>query len=232
MKIPLLTLISLLTLFSHSHAKDAATRTCRILFPNRPADSPKTLHLFDGNTSQEVALPSMNFSPLYKIQNGNIQVKLLANKVDDPKNISPDAPFAEIPANSNDIYLLISSDPENKIAPVKIIVISLDNENFKVGQTIWINHTDNNIEAKLGDQVLSLRPESSKIIDTPFSNSAKPTSGYFNADFTYQAKAEDPFAPITEQQWWYDTNSRHLGFIQYTEGKLPKIYFFRDFRDP
>ncbi len=232
MKIPLFTLISLLTLFSHTHAQDAATRTCRIVFPDRPAGAPKTLHLFDGITSQEVELSSMNLSPLYKLAAGAIHIKLLPAKVEDPKAVSPDAPSVEIPADYTDFFLLVSSDPNNKIAPVKLQAINLDIENFKLGQTLWNNHSDKTVEGKLGEQSLSLKPESSQIVDSPISDKGIPTSGYFNASFTYQVQGKDAFEPITEQQWWHDAKCRHLGFINNSGGKLPKIYFFRDFRDP
>lgn len=233
MKNPQILLLSFLfTLFSHAYAQEGSKRTCRILFVERPADAPKSLHLFDGKTSQEVELPSMNLSQLYPLASGAIQLKLLPAKVENSAPPAPDAPSVDVPENFTDFLLLVTSDPENKIAPVKLEAINLKTETFKLGQTLWINHTDITIKAELGTQTLSLDPQSSKIIDTPFGDKTSPTSGYFKASFTYQTQADGAFAPITEQQWWYDTNSRHLGFIRNSGGKLPKIYFFRDFRDP
>lgn len=232
MKIPQLVLVTLLTLLTHTHAQDAATRTCRILFLERPANAPKSLHLFDGSTSQEVELPSMNLSPSYKLAPGAIQLKLLPTKVEDPKVVSPDAPSVDIPADHTNFFLLVSTDPENKVAPVKLKAINIESENFKLGQTLWINYTDKTIEAKLGAQTLSLEPDNSKVVDTPFSDKSEPTSGYYSASFTYQVKGEEGFSPITEQQWWHDATSRHIGFIVNSGGKLPKIFFFRDFHSP
>jgi len=231
MKNPHLILLGLLAVMNCMHAQETPERTCRILFLDRPAGAPKSLHLFDGTTSQEVELPSMNFSPLYKLTAGNIPLKLLTAQVEDPKAVSPDAPSVEIPADYTDFFLLVSSDPDNKIAPVKLEAINLQSKNFKRGQTLWINQTDKTIKGKLGEQILSLEPESSTIVDTPFNNQSVPTSGYFNASFTYQVQGKDGFAPITEQQWWHDAASRHLGFIVNSGGKLPTIHFFRDFRD-
>lgn len=217
-------------LFGYAHA--APERTCRIVFLDRPADAPKSLYLFDGETSREVELPSMNLSPVYKLAQDASELRLLAAKVENPKDIAQDAPSVEISPKFNDFVLLLLSDPSNKLAPFKIEVIQLASEDFKIGQTLWTNHTDKTIEGKLGDQSLSLEPLSSKILDAPNSDQGVASSGYYKATFTYQAEQNGDFAPITEQQWWHDANSRHLGFITDTGGKLPRIYYFRDFRLP
>jgi hypothetical protein len=232
MKIFPIILFSVFSFLSDSHAQETTHRTCRIVFPGRPADAPKRLHLFDGTSSQEIELPSMNLSPVYNLPAGAIHLKFFTSKPEDSKSVSPDAPSVEIPENYHDFYLIVASDPENKIAAVKLKAINIESANFKLGQTLWINHTDQTIEGKLGDRVLSLGPNSSKILDSPFIDKSGPTRGYYHASFTYQIRGEDTFAPITEQQWWHDATSRHLGFIEHSGGKLPKIYVFRDFRDP
>ena len=229
MEIKYLIFTALLTLFTQSYAEKVTKRDCRILFLERPATAPKSLHLFDGSTSQQVDLPSMNLSAVYKISSNTTRLLLLPSQVDNPKDISPEAPTVEIPTEFTNILLLISSNPENKIAPVKLTVINL---NFKISQTLWINRSDKTIEAKLGEQVLSIEPDSSKIIDAPLGNQSTPASGYFEASFTYKVQGSDVTSLISEQQWWYDANSRHLGVIANSGGKLPKINLFRDFREP
>lgn len=232
MKIFSIIFLSLFSPLSHSHAQEATHRNCRIVFPGRPADAPKRLHLFDGTSSQEIELPSMNLSPVYNLPAGAMHLKLLTSKPEDSESVPRDAPSIEIPENYHDFYLIVSRDPENKIAAVKLKAINIETANLKLGQTLWINHTDQTIEGKLGDRVLSLGPDSSKILDAPFINKSGPTRGYYHASFTHQVQDKETFEPITEQQWWHDATCRHLGFIEYSGGKLPKIYIFRDFRDP
>jgi hypothetical protein len=217
-------------LFGCAHA--APERTCRIVFLDRAADAPKRLHLFDGETSQEVELPSMNLSPVYKLAQGANRLKLLSAKAEDPEGVSPDAPSLEIPEDHTDLVLLVLSDPDNRIAPVRMEAVNLSDENFKIGRTLWMNRTDKAIEAKLGNQTLSLDPVSSKIVEAPLSEEGAAASGYYAATFTYQSEPDGAFEPITEQQWWHDANSRHLGFITNSGGRLPKIFYFRDFRVP
>jgi hypothetical protein len=226
-----LLLALLISLLSHFAQADTG-RTCRIVFLDRPADAPRILHLFDGTTSQEVELPSMNLSPVYKFAPDATRLKLLTAKVENPEEVPADAPSVEIPADHTDILLLVFSDPDHKIAPVKLEAVNLAGENFKIGQTLWINHTDHTIEGKLGGQNLSLGPESSQIADAPVSDKGVPASGYYTASFTYQVEEKGMFAPITEQNWWHDAKSRHLGFIVNSGRKLPKIFLFRDFRNP
>lgn len=232
MKIFSIIFLSLFSPLSHSHAQEATHRNCRIVFPGRPADAPKRLHLFDGTSSQEIELPSMNLSPVYNLPAGAMHLKLLTSKPEDSESVPPDAPSIEIPENYHDFYLIVSRDPENKIAAVKLKAINIETANLKLGQTLWINHTDQTIEGKLGDRILSLGPDSSKILDAPFINKSGPTRGYYHASFTYLVRGMETFEPITEQQWWHDATCRHLGFIEHSGGKLPKIYVFRDFRDP
>lgn len=232
MKTPCLILLALGTLLPCHSVQAAFGRSCRIVFLDRPENAPKSLHLFDGVTSQEVELPSMNLSPSYKLAPDVTQLKLLIAKVGDPKKVPVDAPSVDIPADYTDFLLLVMSDPDHQITPVKLEAVNLESENFKPGQTLWSNRTDKTIQGKLGEQILSLEPESSKILDAPVSEKGVPTSGYYTASFTYQAQDQGAFEPITEQQWWHDAKSRHLGFIVNSGGKLPKIYFYRDFRDP
>lgn len=232
MKTPRLIILCLLASLICCYAQGDLHRTCRIVFYNRPANAPKALHLFDGTSSQEVELPSMNFSPVYKLASGAITLKLLTAKVEDPKNVAPDAPSVAIPEDYRDFFLLVSSDPNHPIAPVSLKAINLASENFKLGQMMWINHSDKTIEAKLGEQVLAIEPDSTKILDAPLREEGVPKSGFYTASFTYQSQDKATFLPITEQSWWYDANCRHLGFIENSNRKLPKIFFFRDFRDP
>ena len=173
----------------------------------------------------------MNLSPVYKLAAGAIQIRLLAAKEEDPKEVPPDALSVDIPADYTDfLLLLVFSDPKNKIAPVKLEAVNLECGNFKLGQTLWVNRTDMTIGGKLGEQILSLEPVSSKTMDAPVSDKGVPASGYYSASFTYRSGDKGAFEPITEQQWWHDGKSRHLGFIRDSGGKLPKIFFYRDFR--
>ena len=208
-------------------SQTVSARNCRILFLDRPNDAPKSLHLFDGTSSQEVDLPSMNFSPVYKLPEGAIKLRLLTEKYQDPTSVSPDAPFVEIPETYVDFYLIISSDPENKITPVSIKAYCPSDETFKAGQTLWINLTEQTIHGTLGEAKLILKPNSTQILNAPIN-----ASGYYKAEFSYQTEANADLQKITEQSWWHDANSKHLGFVINAGGKLPKIFFYRDFRTP
>jgi hypothetical protein len=72
--------------------------TCRILFLNGPQRAASKYYLFDGQKSQEVKLPRLSLSPIYKLRSGKIKLWLLTSPVGDPEDIPVGTPSIEIPA--------------------------------------------------------------------------------------------------------------------------------------
>lgn len=204
---------------------DKAGRSCRIVFPERPNDSPKIAYLFDGKKSQRVSLPSMNFSEVIGLSRGELTLVLTGQEITDPEMLPPSAPKVRIPENLSDFYLLISADRDNSTFPVKMNLVSLNDGKLKPGQTLWYNLTNHRIIAKLGEEKLSVQPHGKSVSDKPVRQ-----SGYYLAELGYQPNGKGDFQIITEQQWWHDVTCRHVGFIVGTGGRLPRIYYFRDFR--
>lgn len=204
-----------------------AKRSCRFVFPERPQDAPKLAYLFDGSRSQRVTLPSMNLSEVIEFPDGELTIAMTPNEVSDPKALSPGAPLLKIPEMVTDFYIIITPDLENRDLPVKMNLVDTGGGKLKPGETLWYNLTEHRIAAKLGSADMSVDPAGRTISKDP-----APTSGYYIARFAFQADGKGAYAPITEQQWWHDAKSKHLGFMVNSGGKLPKIYFYRDFRDP
>ena len=205
----------------------ALPRTCRIVFPERPQDAPKVAYLFTGSKSLSVTLPSMNFSEVIELPNGEITIAMTPHEISDPKLLPPGAPLLKIPETVKDFYIIIVPDNKNPLVPVKMNLVNAGEEKFNPGETLWYNFTENRIFAKLGSNDMSVAPNSRVITKSPVSENS-----YYTARFANQVLGKADIEPITEQSWWHDTKSRHLGFIVNSGGKLPKIYFFRDFRDP
>lgn len=208
---------------SQDGQKHKQKRTCRIIFPERPNDSPKFAYLFDGKRSQRIELPSMNLSPVISLSEGEITLYMTDKHITDTKKIVASTPSLKIPANVEDFYILVSPDSENSTLAVKMEMISL--KDHKPGETLWLNKTQHHIAANLGLSEMSVAPESQTVSKAPIEK-----SGYYKAEFTYQPNGEGEFKKITEQQWWHDAKSRHLGFVVDSGKKLPKIFIFRDFR--
>lgn len=204
----------------------AKSRMCRLVFPERPRDAPKSAYLFDGAKSHRVTLPSMNLSEVIELPDGELTIALARHEINDPKVLTPGAPVLKIPESTTDFYIIITPNPQNQDLPVKMNLVNTGGGKLNPGETLWYNFTEHRIAAKLGSNDMSVDPNGRTISKDPI-----PSSGYYIARFAYQAQGTGTFAPITEQQWWHDANSRHLGFIANSGGKLPKIYFFRDFRD-
>jgi hypothetical protein len=202
-----------------------AKRTCRVVYPERPKNAPKIAYFFDGTSSQLVTLPSMNFSKVIEFPDGNLTIAMTAKQIADPTALPANTPMLQIPERVRDFYIIINPDPDNKQFPVKMNLIETGGAKFKPGQTLWFNFTEHKIVAKLGNAKLTVEPKGKTI-----SNGPLPKSGYYTANIGYQPQGKGPIAPVTQQQWWHDANSRHLGFIVGTGGRLPRLYYYRDFR--
>lgn len=207
-------------------AKERKTgRTCRIVFPERPNDAPKVAYLFDGKKSQQVSLPSMNFSQVIALPKGELTILMTPNRISDLENLPLGAPRLKISEAVQDFYILVSPDPSNSTLPLRMNMINTSNGKLKPGETLWFNLTDHRIVAKLGESKMSVAPKGRTVSKSPVAK-----SGHYRAELGYQRHAKGEFKRITEQHWWHDTKSRHVGFIVNTGGKLPKVYFYRDFR--
>lgn len=216
---------ALIFLFSNtSHAK---SRTCRLVFPERPRDAPKTAYLFDGSRNVAVSLPSMNLSEVFSLPGGELTILLSREEIDDPEVLPVGAPRLRIPETVGDFYIILTPDKDNAHIPVKMNLVDSGGGKLKPGETLWFNFTDHRILAKLGEAEMSVQPKGREVSKPPAS-----ASGYYVARFAFQAHGKGALAPITEQSWWHDAACRHLGFMVNTGGKLPKIYYFRDFRSP
>ncbi len=226
MKLLLFLLLSLA-----AQAADQGSRTCRILFLNGPDDGPTKLHLFDGRSSQEVELTRMGFSPVYQIIPGDLTLALLPKPpappaiAGDPPVIPPDAPKATLAAAITDFYLIVSSDPTNKIAPVKIQVVNASARSFKLGQQLWFNLTENKIGGFVGTQKLAIDPNSRIILDAP-------ATGHndYHVNIQFLPPGKQRVEPLCETNWSHDPRSRSVYFVVNTGGILPRIVGFPDFR--
>lgn len=203
----------------------SSDRTCRIIFPERPNKAPRLAYLFDGNKSIQVNLPSTNFSKVIVLPRGELTLVMTPTKISDPKKVPPGAPKLKIPEAVKDFYILMTPNPSNSILPVRMNLVNTSEGRLRKGQTLWFNLTDHRIVAKLGDKKMSVGPKSSTVTSDPVSD-----SGYYRAKLAFQPNAEGKFHKITEQHWWHDAENRHLGFIVDSGGRLPKIYYYRDFR--
>lgn len=205
--------------------KSANSRTCRIVFPERPNDAPKVAYLYDGKESHQVRLPSTNFSKVIELPAGKLTVSMSPTEITDPTFLPPATTQLQVEESVQDFYILVSSDSTDSGPALEFRLIDASDAKLKRGGTLWTNLTDHKIVAKLGNKEMTIQPMSETVSNDPVSS-----SGYYKAEFNYQANAEGETYKITEQQWWHDADSKHIGFIIDSGGRLPKIYFYRDFR--
>jgi hypothetical protein len=206
--------------------EDKPERSCRIIYLEKPADAPEEAHLFDGTASHKVALSSMNFSEVVMLPEGPLTLGLTPHPVSSPDDFPSGAPTAKIPATITDLYLVVVSDPENEVFPVRMLPLDVGAGKLKAGQTLWINLTNHTIAGKLGNETLTLPAGERVVGKAPLAS-----SGYYKVRFLYQPDGQSEFMPVMQKSWWFDANSKNLGFIIQSGGRLPKIFTFRDHRD-
>lgn len=208
-----------------STSRPTGKRNCRIIFPERPRDAPMKAFLFDGKKNHEVQLPSVNFSEVVSLPAGELYLYLSPTEIIDVENLPMDVPRLQIAENVREFYILLSPDRSKPEFPVRMNLVNTSEGKLKPGETLWFNLTEHRIVAMLGDTKLSVKPKSATVCKGPI-----PDSGYYEARFAYQREGQGKFHKITEQHWWHDAASKHVGFIVNCGGRLPKIYFYRDYR--
>lgn len=215
--------------FAHHAESTKATeppnkRTCRIIFPDRHKDAPKSAFLYDGKENHPVRLPSMNFSKVLELPEGEFVLTLSSVNITDPTSQLSDKPQLKIDESVQDFYILVSSDAKNPES-LQLQLIHVSADTLPNGHTRWINQTDHLILGALGESEIVIQPEEAIVVGSPISK-----SGYYRAAFSFRAHARGETFKITEQHWWHDVDSKHLGFIVNSGGRMPKIFYFRDFR--
>lgn len=222
-----------LTPLSAIAQQKAASRTCRVLFLARPADAPKSLFLFDGASSQEVELGSMSFSPVYQLRPGDITLALLPEPPAPAANgqapvVPSGAPKAAVKEAVADFYLIVSSDPANTVAPVRMQVINANAGRFKNGQMMWYNLTDSLVGGIVGSNKLRIQPNSREILDAPANGPED-----YPVNIHYVPPGKPRAEPLCETRWIHDPRSRSVFFVLKEPGRIaPRIIGIPDFREP
>ena len=207
-------------------------RTCRILFIAPQSGAPQTLHLFDGSTVQKVELGRMSFSPVYELATGDIKIALLAEP---PKPgagnrlpaIPDGAPQVAVREAITDFYLILSSDPENKVAPVRVQLVNANADGFKNGQMMWYNLTDSLVGGIVGSRKLRIKPNSREILDAPATGDTD-----YPVKIHYVPAGSQHTEPVCETRWIHDPRSRGVFFILKDHGSIaPRIIGIPDYRE-
>jgi hypothetical protein len=225
---PLKLLLILLLLSAAAFAQKAPEHTCRILFLDGPDAAPEKLQLFDGAKCREVDLPRMNFSKVYQLPGGPLNLRLLPTPPDDPAKVPPGAPGVAVAAGVTDFYLLVTSDPANTIAPVRMQVINAGADKLKSGQTLWFNLTKNPVGGILGSEKLVIQPNSRVTLDPPSTGNRD-----YPVNLSFRIPGNERLYPLCETRWRHDPRSRSVAFIITENGhRSPRVMVFSDYREP
>ena len=222
-------LICSLALSSAAFAQQKGSKhTCRILFFDGPENAPEKLQLFDGAECREVDLPRMNFSKVYELPPGAIRLSLLPAPPADPAKLPPGTPSVAVAETVLDFYLLVTSDPANTIAPVRMQVINASADKLGAGQMLWFNLTKTTVGGTVGTEKLVIQPNSRVILNPPASANQD-----FPVNLAFRMPGDEHLYPLCETNWRHDPRSRSVVFINAENGvRAPRVMVFPDFREP
>lgn len=202
--------------------------TCRTLFLNGPEQQESNYYLFDGEKSQNIQLPRLSLSPVYKVRPGHTKIWLLTTPVEKIEEIPVGSPSAIIPVEISDFYLLIVRDPSNKSLPLRMQIVNANYDRIRLGEMLWFNLTQKHLVGEIGSASLKLPPNESVITKKPARENVN-----YPVEIYFRVANDDRTHPLIESQWQHNPNSRFIVFV-YDEGKrrAPKISSFSDFRIP
>ena len=171
-------------------------------------------------------LPGLLPACVYDLPAGKLDIALVPTPVSNPKDVSPEAPKATIEASATDVYLVITSEPANLIAPVKIQVVDATQESDTKGRMIWFNLTSNTVKGKVGTQELSLGPNVELVLPLPAEK-----AGEYPVDLMFQIPDKDADYPLCETKWSHDgLDSNLFVIVVKSDSRTPRIMAFPDHR--
>ncbi|NNC90443.1 MAG: hypothetical protein HKN82_18460, partial [Akkermansiaceae bacterium] len=174
-----------------------------------------------------VDLPRLNFSKVYKLRPGALTLHLLSRPLSDPEHIPAGAPSVAVPAAVIDFYLLVTSDPANKVAPVRLQLINANSDRLKRGQMMWFNLSPNPVGGTVGGRKLVIKPGSRQVLDPP----ARGNTNY-PVDLSFRIPGKEHLYPLCETKWLHDPRSRSVVFIIPRPGvRTPRVLVFPDYRE-
>ena len=213
---------------TNAMAGKGAKHTCRVLFFDGPQSAPEKLQLFDGTGCREVDLPRMNFSKVYDLPPGALQLSLLSTPLDDPTKLPPGAPSVAVAEDVTDFYLLVTSDTANAVAPVRLQIINANADRLRAGQMLWFNLTKNMVGGTVGSEKLVIQPNSRVTLNAPASSNKD-----FPVNLVFRMPDNEHLYPLCETRWRHDPRSRSVVFINSENGvRSPRVMVFPDYREP
>ena len=160
-------------------------------------------------------------TPLHRLSGAscNLKLRLLTSPVADPESIPADAPAAVVPEDHADFYLLITSDRQNPVAPVRMGIINANDTHLARGQMLWFNLTDKAVAGTVGREKITIKPGARELIKEPRSG-----KGDYPVDLYFLIKGDNFIHPLCETQWRHDPRSRSLVFIMTENNRRAKYY--------
>jgi hypothetical protein len=200
-----------------------ALAACRVkaIFVEPLTDVPETAVLSTGGRFMEIGLPQRNLSDAVVMPAGGLVVAVLADK---PDEIPAAAPRFRIPEAWTDCILLFFHDSGNTVFPARVIPVNASSADFPLGHTVIFNVSAASVMAKLGREIVHVKPGQTVSVKPPRSG-----SGDFPIAIDCAYPGDKQPTALCRSTWQHEANARQILFVTpQPERKVPRVWGILD----
>lgn len=202
----------------------AAARKVRAIFISPGSPALEKAVLFTGVQSVEIELPQRNLSPEVSLPDGDLLVAILPTPPAAGDDLPAAAPKIKIPAAWERCILLFFHDPTNPVFPARVIPVNASTADFPKGHSLIYNVSNASIQAKFGEEQLSVKPGNIASLRPPVAK-----LGDYLVAIDCILPGETKPTAICRSTWQHDPDVRQILFITPTPGfKVPRVWGILD----
>lgn len=201
---------SILILISLFASLKVSAREIRVIYFQGEHDAPREAFLYGSSGNfVKIKLPRYNSSDAFELPDNGEQFIFLPQQLPPETPPPSDAPVVNIPLNWKLTFLLVMTDPDNSVLPIKTQPINASATVFAPGEIYWINLTEITVGGKVGEANLLVKPRSVKVTSSP-----KTESGDFPVLIDCVASGTTDRRWLLRQTWRHNPTVRQVVFIQ------------------
>ncbi|MFD2276872.1 hypothetical protein ACFSQZ_10355 [Rubritalea spongiae] len=186
----------------------------KFFFHKPPESAPTEVSVFSQGSSKitTVGLPDKQFSETYTFKEGGRVLYFAPRDVNFPLKPELLAKLPQVKLKKTDKFLalIVFSDPDNKLLPIRVEKISANSEVFGNGDFLFANFSNVSIKGSLKREEFVLKPKSSVLVEKPGEHLE---SIQLKLDKLVEVNGEKKMAKFARNIWRSNHKTRYVTFI-------------------